>query len=110
MTVSISFHHKMWRVGWITLLASFLISCSQGEVNGNCKESIDHLQAQINELKDEMEKMRHMVKQPPPDTVKSELGSIEEDVQRNAEDILELKMEVIQQDFRIYQVNHDVKI
>ena len=97
--------------------------------NNSYKDDIDHLKAeinllkkemeqfnqqkkemeQINQLKKEMEEMRQLVQQHHPDTGKSDLGSIEDDVKQNAEDIIELRMDVIQQDYRINEVNKDVQ-
>ena len=120
----------MKRLSRTLFVLVFFISSNQGEVNNNSyKDDIDHLKAeinllkkemeqfnqqkkemeQINQLKKEMEEMRQLVQQHHPDTGKSDLGSIEDDVKQNAEDIIELRMDVIQQDYRINEVNKDVQ-
>ncbi len=93
--------------GTAFVLLLFTFSC-RGEVTEDCNDAIDHLQAQVNQLKEEMEQMRlMMMKQLTPSPVKSD--AIEEDVKQNTEDIIELKMDVIQNDYRITEVVKDLQ-
>ncbi len=96
----------MKSLSWkLFVLLLFTLSC-QGEVTEDCNDAIGHLQAQVNQLKEEMEQMRVMMKQLTPDPVKSD--SIEEDVKQNTEDIIELKMDIIQNDIRLTRLVKDV--
>ena len=85
----------------IFLLLFFTLSCST-EVVKKINDAIYHLQTEVNQLKVE-EQLRSIVKQIASDINKSDEGSIEEDVQKNDE----LRMDVIQHDFKSNEINKD---
>ena len=92
----------MLKLEVVTILILFTTSCL-GDVNENCNEDIQHLKTEVNQLKSDIKHLKSVIQLLAPniDIDDLEEKSIEDDVQQNAEDIVELQMDVIQLDYRI---------